>query len=384
MTRLIVRAAMVAGIAMAFGCSSGGSNLPGTPVYANMSGLSASGTLIGGNVQNGPFSAKLANYSASTFKPWSSATIVAPISATSNGTGNLFVASFMSHGIYRIYSGSKIRLHAGSPFGFAGFVNASSSRAALNYPTSVTSDGTSLYVADSGNHAIRKIDMFGAVSLLAGAMPASAGHDEGYTDSSLGTLAKFYSPTGLTVVGTNLYVVDSGNQTIRRINMATKAVSTVAGSPGSIGSADGDRASARFNQPARITSDGSYLYVTDFGNKTVRRISLMTGAVDTIAGRTGVSGTDDGVLGSSRFKGPNGIATDGVYLYVTDFPYVAKSETVTEGTVRRIKLPPRGATFGTFSTTTISRGLNTPIGITTDGSALYVTDRNTHTITVIR
>jgi len=105
----------------------------------------------------------------------------------------------------------------------------------------------------------------GTVSTLAGQS------DNGSTDAT-GTSAKFNNPRGITTDGTNLYVVDHSNHRIRKIVISTGAVTTVAGT-GSSGSADNTTGtSASFNDPRGITTDGTYLYVADTKNHRIRKI----------------------------------------------------------------------------------------------------------------
>ena len=116
----------------------------------------------------------------------------------------------------------------------------------------------------------------------------------GFTDGT-GAAARFFWPEGITTDGMNLYVCDTYNNTIRKIVIATGAVTTLAGtagggpfdSMGSIGAADGLGAAASFNMPEGITTDGTNLYVTDSGNDTIRKIVIATGAVTTLAGTVG-------------------------------------------------------------------------------------------------
>ena len=392
MSRLTIIVGIIVCLAVAAGCSKSTSSSTATStVFSNLSGFttipSASGDLLGGAVQKGPFAAKLDNYStvsspAFTFKNLTSQ-FSGPIDVTTDKT-NHFAVNRLSHGIVKIDPAGLVIPFAGT--GSAGFNNISSpvsARTALfNSPTAITTDatGTVFYVADSANHAIRKIGA-GMVSVLAGT--GLAGNED--TNTSLGVRARFNNPIGVTVVGTKVFVVDSNNHTIRMIDTAVNpvVVTTLAGSPGVSGSADGhikDK-DARFRQPARIATDGENLYVTDFGNRTVRRISLKTGEVTTIAGRVGVSGTTDGVNGSSLFRQPNGIATDGVNLYVTDFPASVDLANPFEGTIRRIELQ-----SGTYKTTTIRTDLRlrTPVGLTTNGAGLFVADSVANTIVRIK
>ena len=104
----------------------------------------------------------------------------------------------------------------------------------------------------------------GAVTTLAGT--GSSGSANG-----TGTSASFNCPTGITTDGTNLYLADYNNHLIRKIVISTGAVTTVAGT-GSSGSANGTGTSASFNFPYGITTDGTNLYVVDTSNHLIRKI----------------------------------------------------------------------------------------------------------------
>jgi len=120
-------------------------------------------------------------------------------------------------------------------------------------------------VADFGNHLIRKIVLStGAVTNLAGT--GSSGSANG-----TGTSASFSKPWGITTDGTNLYVGGTDNHLIRQIVISTGVVTTVAGT-GSSGSANGTGTSASFYKPFGITTDGTNLYIADYGNHKIRQI----------------------------------------------------------------------------------------------------------------
>ena len=168
------------------------------------------------------------------------------------------------------------------------------------YPRAITTDGTSLYVADQNNHTIRKIVIStGAVTTIAG----YAG-SYGSTDGT-GTSARFKYPSGITIVGTNLYVSDQSNNKIRKIVIATGEVTTFAGS-GSWGSANGTGTAASFNSPQGITTDGTNLYLVDRSNHKIRKIIIASKAVTTLAG-SGNYGFADGTGTAAKFYGPMGI-----------------------------------------------------------------------------
>ncbi|SVC59026.1 uncharacterized protein METZ01_LOCUS311880, partial [marine metagenome] len=196
--------------------------------------------------------------------------------------------------------------------GSTGSTNATGTSASFNYPRDITTDGTNLYVADYNNHTIRKIVIStGAVTTLAGSAGSSG------STNATGTSARFKYPRGITTDGTNLYVADADNHLIRKIVISTGAVTTLAGS-GSSGSTDGTGTSAKFNSPRGITTDGQNLYVGDYSNNKIRKIVISTGAVTTLAG-SGSSGSTDGTGTSASFYNPSGITSYGTNLYVGDY-----------------------------------------------------------------
>jgi sugar lactone lactonase YvrE len=234
--------------------------------------------------------------------------------------------------------------------------------ASFSSPHDITTDGTSLFVTDKGNNTIRKIDIATwTTATLAGSvgMPGS-------TDGT-GAAARFDGPNGITTDGTNLYVTDLNNNTIREIGIVTGAVTTLAGSAGTSGAADGTGTAASFNRPLGITTDGTNLYVTDSGNNTIRKIVIATGAVTTLAGTAGTMGSSDGTGAAARFYFPTGITTDGLNLYVVDYG--------TQG-IRKVDI-----VSGRVSTMTGTAGhFYSQSAITTDGTSLFVTETMNSTV----
>lgn len=159
----------------------------------------------------------------------------------------------------------------------------------FNKPYGIATDGTNLYVANTGNGTILKIDPSMTVTTLAGTA-GMFGYDDG-----TGAAARFMSPTGIVWDGTtNLYVTDTGNSAIRKIDILSGAVTTFAGSTtGETGFDDGTGTAARFKYPFGIATDGPNLYVTDTHNHTIRRIVISSGEVSTIAGIAGEPGSLD-------------------------------------------------------------------------------------------
>ncbi|MGI9087625.1 MAG: NHL repeat-containing protein [Chthoniobacterales bacterium] len=227
--------------------------------------------------------------------------------------GTVYVADTLNNTIRKISPTGLVTTFAGAPDTY-GSADGTGATARFNYPIGLAVDGSSnVYVADSGNNTIRKITSAGVVTTLAG----SAGHP-GFADGS-GPIAQFCSPRGVAVDSSGVvYVADACNATIRRISPAGQ-VTTLAGLAGSQGSADGNANAARFSDARGIAVDGvGNLYVADTGNSTVRRLSP-SGTVTTLGGVAGVPGSADGVGNASKFNFPQGIAASGAgRIYLSD------------------------------------------------------------------
>lgn len=281
-----------------------------------------------------------------------------PSGITSDGD-HLYVADTFNNKIRKVEIATGIvSTFAGSHWG----------ETALISPYGITTDGIHLYICDTGNHKIRKIEIAtGVITTLAG---GSMGNSDG-----IGAMAKFNTPVFITTDGTNLYVSDSGNYKIRKIVIATGVVTTLAG--GLRGNADGIGAAASFAWPTGIATDGPYIYVSDNGNHTIRKIEADTGVVSTLAG-SGSAGAADGISTAASFNFPSSVAIDGTYLYIADSSNnkIRKIEIAT-GTVTTIA---GSGSAGSDDGVNAGAKFNNPVGITTDGYVLYVTDRENNTI----
>ena len=177
--------------------------------------------------------------------------------------GALYVADRRTHTVRKITPDGRVFTIAGN--GLPGFSDGRGRLSHLREPISVAvaEDGT-VYIADSGNNAIRKVSTDGEVSTLAGGKP-------GYRDGR-GTEAQFNWPTGIAVgPDGNIYVCDSGNNKIRRIT-PDGVVSTIAGRIVA-GRSDGPAFEAEFNFPTGIAVDKmGNIYIADSGNNLIRKI----------------------------------------------------------------------------------------------------------------
>ena len=261
-----------------------------------------------------------------------------------------------------------------------GYIDGPGSVANFKRPQGITTDGTNLYIADTFNHVIRKMVIAtGVVSTLSGRWntAGAVGSDDGPPKD-----ASFSSPRGITTDGTFLYVADTGNHTVRKITIATGAVTTLAGSPGSIGSADGIGAAARFDSLTGITTDGTNVYVADTKNNAIRKIVIATGQVTTLAGQAGTFGSDDGIATRARFTGPHGVVTDGTNVFVADtFSQTIRKIVIATGVVTTIAGIPgvTGKVDGLGRNATFSR----PSNLTNDGTYLYVSDLHNSAVRIV-
>jgi sugar lactone lactonase YvrE len=250
-----------------------------------------------------------------------------------------------------------------------------------------------LYIANPRDHLIQKVTPAPAsntnatptIHTLAGA-PAQPGS----TDAAPPTAARFRSPQGIAITPAgDIYIADTGNHTIRRItnataaasnnNATTRAVTLYAGAPAQSGSTDGEALSARFNAPAAIaaTPAGDTLYIADTGNHTIRRITITPTRVTVtlFAGAPGKPGSDDNTTGAhARFRSPQGIALSAAGdIYVAD----------TENAAIR-KITPAAAVTTLGAGTPGGTTLVAPRGLAVDDTRhlLYISDADTHAIYV--
>lgn len=195
-----------------------------------------------------------------------------------------------------------------------GFSDGALTAARFRNPAGICIDSlNNIYIADTGNHTIRKISG-SIVSTFAG----SAGTPGNAT--GLGTAARFNTPTGICVDSSGyVYVSDTQNHVIRRISPIGQ-VTTFAGLPGFPGAVDGKGTTARFNNPIGLTIDAANcIYVADKGNAIIRKITP-AGKVTTIVGLAGSSGSTDGTGTTARLTFPETLTVNstGTQIVVMD------------------------------------------------------------------
>lgn len=198
------------------------------------------------------------------------------------------------------------------PAGERGFADGSGGAVGLFNPGGLATDGDgNVYVADTGNETIRKISPAGAVTTFAG-LAGQGGSADGKRSG-----ARFGRPSGVaTDRSGNVYV--TAYYGVRKITPAGE-VTTLAGAIGPVGSADGTGSAAKFNSPNGAAVDPSgNIYIAEPNSNTIRKVTPV-GTVTTFAGLAGSSGSADGMGSAARFNYPSSVATDGDgNVYVAD------------------------------------------------------------------
>ncbi|ABG60028.1 T9SS type A sorting domain-containing protein [Cytophaga hutchinsonii] len=286
-----------------------------------------------------------------------------------DNSGNLIVAGYQDHSIRKVNPSGIVSTIAGN--GTSGLIDATGSAARFNLPAAVVLDAAqNIYIADNGNHCIRKITPAGVVITFAGS--GTAGSNDG-----TGTAAQFNNPYGMAIDASgNLYVADSGNNLIRKIT-SSGVVTTIAGNttPGYV---DGTGTAARFYLPVNITLDVSgNFFITDNRNHRIRKMTS-AGVVSTVAG-SGSAGYMNGTGVTAQFNRPYGIVVDAFSnLYVTD---------TNNGVIRKITSSGVVSTYAGTGTPGFADGpaanaqFQWPTGLTINASGdLYEADNETHRV----
>lgn len=246
-----------------------------------------------------------------------------PMSVAVDAAGDLFIADSLHNAVREVNASTdQIETVAGNGTGNYGGDNAAAIAAELYDPTAVAADNMgNIYVADSANNVVRRVDLStGVITTVAGNGTWGYGGD-GYA----ATAAELNDPMGIAVdAAGNIYIADSGNNVVRKVG-PSGTITTIAGDftlgPGYSG--DGQAAtSAQLDDPTGLALDGQYLFIADTGNNVIRRVDLSTGTITTVAGDfalgAGYSG-DGHAATSAQLNGPTGVAVDAEgNLYIAD------------------------------------------------------------------
>jgi DNA-binding beta-propeller fold protein YncE len=295
-----------------------------------------------------------------------SVTTLATFPLAPNGVaavGDEVWAALADHTIARIDAAGNVTTVAGAS-NVPGFADGAGGDARFFLPAGLWIEPDRVLVADDGNCAVRAIARdSGAVTTILGAIA------DGSTDGA-GGRARFAAPQGLAVAGSVAWVADTGNDTIRRVDLATSAVTTIAGAAGQANWADGTGSDARFNAPLAVALDdaGGTLFVADSGNRSIRAVDLATSAVTTLA----LVGAPGSMF--VRFDTPSGLAQVGTHLYVSD---AGDHDILDVDLLTQVVFPVAGTprVAGSNDGVGALARFNSPSGLVADGrGTLYVAD----------
>jgi hypothetical protein len=301
-----------------------------------------------------------------------------PYGMAMDSSGNLYVADKANDVIRKVTPAGVVSTIAGTvglvgsvdgigTVDGTGVVTGANVAALFNQPSGVAVDGTgNVFVADTGNNTIRKITPAGVVTTVVGT-PGVAGSTDG-----TGPAASFSSPFGIAVDSSdNLYITDSANATIRKVTSAGVST-TIAGQAGQYGSMDGTSTAIEFNNPIGIALDSSgNLYITDAGNNTIRKLTS-GGVSSTIAGNPGIAGDTDGTGVFALFSSPRGIAVDSAgNIFVADSQNCTIRKITSGGVVTTLAGSP--GNFANATGTGAAALFDVPFGVTvTSSDTLFV------------
>jgi sugar lactone lactonase YvrE len=249
----------------------------------------------------------------------------------------------------------------------------------LILPSAIAYDAAgNLYIAETGSHVVRKVDTAGNITTVAGTGTQGFGGDNGP-----GTAALLDSPQGLLLAGNSLYIADTHNQRIRRLDLDSGTITTIAGTTAGFSGDNGPATAAKLNLPTALATDGgNHLYIADTQNHRIRRLDLTTGTIATVAGNgtQGFSG-DGGLAIHASIDSPAGLAVDADQnLYLADtHNHRVRKITAATGTITTIA----GATagFGGDNGPASAASLALPHGLSIDAAGnVYIADTANHRI----
>ena len=316
-----------------------------------------------------------------------SAHLRGPAGLAVDGLGNVYIADRLNHRVRRVdgTTGTITTVVGSGPAGslgsFAGDLGLATS-ARLNLPSDVAVDGLgNLYVADTGNHRLRRVDTTtGIITTVAG-----AGADCFNADDPLGG-CQLIAPLGVVADGAGtVYIADTNQHRVRKLEVAARILSTVAGTGTAAHAGDGGPATAAaLSAPAAVALDGAgHLYIADDGNHRVRRVEAATGIITTYAGSSsfGFFG-DGGSATSARLREPMGVVgAPGGDLYVADTAnHRIRRVEVGTGTITTVAGNGNSSFLGDGGAAT-SAALSTPNGLDVDpAGAVYLAEESSNRV----
>ncbi len=306
-----------------------------------------------------------------------------PAEVSVDRAGHVYIADTRNHRIRRVDEATGL-ITTVAGMGISDFSGdgGPATEASLSQPSGVSVDGAGhLFIADSGNHRIRRVDRATGIITTVAGMGEEEGSFSG--DGGPATQAGLNNPVGVSVdAAGNVYIADAANLRIRRIDAATGIITTVAGTGEGGYSGDGGHSTEAGLTPRRVFVDmAGNLYIADTFNHRIRRVDGDTGIITTVAGtgEEGFSG-DGGPATQARIGYPGGLSVDGAgNLYIAADGRIRRVDgdtgviTTTAGTGEEGHLGDGGPAT--------QAGLSFSSGVSVDGAGyIYIADTSNHRI----
>ncbi|MEW2080049.1 RICIN domain-containing protein [Streptomyces sp. NPDC013433] len=315
-------------------------------------------------------------------EPAVSALLNGPYGVAVDRDGSLYIAEYSGHRIRKVTTDGKVSTVAGTGSPGRGAEGVAAVSAPLTTPRGIAVDSAGdLYIADCGNHRIRKVTMAdGKIHTFAGTGTATYGGD-----GNLATAAHLNSPYDVAVDGAgDVYIADNGNHRIRKITVVDGKICTVAGAVGAGLAPDGTLATAaQLTYPGAVAVDSEdNFYIADYHHQRVLKVTKADGKIATVAG-TGAAtyGGDGGQAASAALQTPLALVVDSSdTLYIADCNNHRVRMIAADGTIRTVA-GTGDAAYGGDGEPAVSAQLKIPRGLAVDCvDTLYIADGTDHRV----
>lgn len=316
--------------------------------------------------------------------PATSGSLREPNGIAMGDNGDVYIADSANNRIRKVDASGRIATVAGTGMTTGNGDGGQATSADLDSPFDVAVGAAGvIYIVDSGHSRIRKIDTNGIITTVAG--NGNAGYSG---DGGAAVAAALNIPLGMAVDSTgNLYIADTLNHAVRKVDTAG-VITTLAGNGTAGSSGDGGssmQAKLKYPQAVAIDARTGELYISDAGNYRIRKIDS-NGTITTVAGTTSGYAGDNGPATGAKLGFPHGITVDREgNLYIADLANNMVRKVDTNGIITRFAATASAYGFAGDGGPAASALMKAPSGIATDARGnVFVTDRDNHRVRVIR